>query len=118
MKRWVWLPTCIVIGVALIWLFGIGTPGAMNFPRPFDSESWKAARAGSYVRCAMVTDLRHRVGLTGKTASEVIQLLGKDADRLSDPPRVYELCPSLADYYILEIKWVGGRVESTIVRDT
>ena len=66
----------------------------------------------------MVADLRHRVGLTGKSRSEVVNLLGEDIDGSTNPPRVYALCPSFADVYILELKWVGDRVESTIVRDT
>ena len=114
--KWAWIAGCAALGLGLIWLFGVGTPGAMNFPRPFSSELWKAARPGSYVRCAMVSHLRY--GMNGKSRSEVVALLGPDIDGAVDPPRVYGLCPSLSDVYILEINWVGDRVESTIVRDT
>ena len=115
MRKWASLAVGIALGMGLIWLFGVGTPGAMNFPRPFSSERWKSAPAWSYVRCAMVGDLRRRIN--GKARAEVVDLLGPDIDGATEPPRVYGLCPSFADYYILEINWVGDRVESTIVRD-
>jgi hypothetical protein len=45
-------------------------------------------------------------------------MLGKPEEQQDDLPTDYELCPSLADTYILELAWKQGRVASVIVRDT
>jgi hypothetical protein len=66
----------------------------------------------------MVSDLRYRVGLVGRSKAEVINMLGKPEEQQDDLPTDYELCPSLADTYILELAWKQGRVASVIVRDT
>jgi len=105
-------------GIAGAWLFGVGMPETRALPRPFGSEAWKAADTNADTRCSMVMDLRHRIGLVGKTEMEVVRLLGEDDDQASGPPRIYLLCPSFMDVYILEIEWRNGRVVSTRVRDT
>jgi hypothetical protein len=66
----------------------------------------------------MVADLTHRIGLVGRNKDEVINLLGKPDQQKDSFPTVYELCPSLADIYILEIAWKQGRVASVTVHDT
>jgi hypothetical protein len=66
----------------------------------------------------MVGDLTHRVGLTGRTQPDVVQLLGKPDEQMNDAISAYVLCPSLADIYILELSWKQGRVTSVRVRDT
>ena len=106
-----------VIGLGLAWFFGLGTPGMQNLPRPFSSQRWKAS-ADTEVRCGMVLDLRHRVGLVGRTRDDILQLLGKPDRARNGLPTVYALCPSFADIYILELGWKDGRVVATRVRDT
>ena len=108
----------VLLAIALAWLYGLGTPEFGNLPRRFSSSGWKAADTGSDIRCSMLADLRHRIGLKGKTEAEILALLGEDDDEASGPPRMYFLCPSLADYHILEIEWSNGRVVSTTVRET
>ena len=108
----------LLIGAGVFWLFGVGTPGAMNLPRPFSASRWKAPDEERYARCSMVADLRHRIGLVGKTRVEIIRLLGAPDEQQSGYPTVYLLCPSMADIFILELEWKQGRVASAIVRDT
>lgn len=108
----------VPLAVGMAWLFGIGTPGRMNLPRPFSTHRWRSARNGSDVRCSMVADLRHRVGLVGRTRSEVLRLLGPADQERDGLPQVYDLCPSFMDVYILEIRWENGRVADATVRDT
>ena len=108
-----------LLALGLAWCVGVGTPGTMNLPRPFNSAKWKAADVpDSYVRCSMVADLRHRVGLVGRTEAEIIELLGPPDAVSNGLPLYYGLCPSYMDVYVLEIEWENGRVASTFVRDT
>lgn len=101
------------------WFLGIGTTHRMmSFPRPFSSELWKKAKAGAVdgtddVRCRMTLDLRMRVGLVGRSKEEVLRLLGDERENRLGPPSSYILCPSLADYYVLELTWNHGKVSST-----
>ena len=107
------LPLLALLAIAVAWFLGLGTPGMMNLPRPFDSERWKAAHTLTKVRCGMVADLRYRVGLVGRSEADVLELLGDDDDERTGPPTFYVLCPDLIDFYFLEIKWKDGRVAST-----
>lgn len=111
------LASVLIGGVAAAWLFGLGTPTVTSQPEPFNSERWKAADHWSETRCRMVADLRFRVGLVGKTEREVVQLIGEDIDG-NRPPKLYLLCPSLADNFALELEWKDGRVVSSWIRDT
>ena len=113
------LPLLLLLLVVLFaWFLGLGTPGMMNLPRPFDSEQWKAADPSSKVRCGMAADLRYRIELVGKSDAEVLELLGQADDEAAGPPTFYVLCPDLIDFYYLEIEWKDGRVASTRVRLT
>jgi hypothetical protein len=108
----------LLIGLGAVYLFGLATPDSMNFPRPFNSERWKAADLDGNLRCSMVTDLRYRVGLTGRTREEVVSLLGRPDGEANRLPAFYDLCPSFMDVYVLELTWENGRVASAIVHDT
>ena len=112
------LISLVLPAVGLAWLLGLGTPTMMSLPRPFDSERWKQATEWDYARCEMVFDLRHRIGLVGRTVADVHQMLGPTGAEVSGMPAVYVLCPSVTDYYILELEWKNGFVVSTLVRDT
>ncbi len=95
----------------------------MSFPRPFSSELWKDAKAGAVdgtndIRCRMILDLRVRVGLVGRSQVEVLRLLGDERENRPGPPSSYILCPSLADYYVLELAWIDGKVSSTRVHQS
>lgn len=90
----------------------------MMLPRPFDSERWKAAGHDADLRCTMVTDLKHRVGLIGKTKQDVLQLLGRPDDQNGGLPTGYLLCPSLFDFYILRLGWRDDRVASATLGST
>ena len=107
------LPLLSILGIAVAWFLGLGTPGKMNLPRPFDSERWKAADPLTKARCGMMADLRYRFGLVGRSEAEVVELLGNDDDEATGPPTFYVLCPDLIDFYYLEIEWKDGRVAST-----
>ena len=85
-------------------------------PREFDSAVWKTADLGQPTRCDMVHDLIDRVGLVGRTQSELVELLGEPAD--DGGYDHYHLCPSFMDVWILELRWRDGRVVSTKIRDT
>lgn len=111
------IASCLLAGTCAAWLTGVGTPGTMNLVRPFNSAGWKAADGQDKVRCAMVADLRHRIGLDGRTEAEVVRLLGAPAYR-EGALTTYPLCPSFIDLYILELEWSDGVVVSTRVRDT
>ena len=104
-------------GLAFLWLDnGFHTE---TLPRPFESRGWKAADLWADTRCGMVLDLRHRIGLVGKTRAEVIALLGNPDDEDSDQSLDHwHLCPSFMDVWILEVRWEGDVATSAIVRDT
>jgi hypothetical protein len=104
-----------LFGLGAAWFSGLGTPGMQNLPRPFSSDRWKAA---TDARCAMVLDLRNRIGLVGRTRKEILQLLGWPDGSKDGLPAAYALCPSFVDIFILELAWKDGRVVSTRVRDT
>jgi hypothetical protein len=113
----------IAAGVALlalfvVWSCGLATPDAFNLPTPFSSARWRASTDRREARCSMVADLTHRVGLVGRTESEITNMLGKPDEREDASTTAYLLCPSMADIYILELTWGQGRVISARVRDT
>ncbi|KQN91664.1 hypothetical protein ASE90_02400 [Sphingomonas sp. Leaf67] len=97
------------------WFLGLCTGGTMmTWPRPFSSVAWKQVDTSfSEDRCRMILDLRYRVGLEGRTPSEVIALLGDEREGRAGPPTHYVLCPTLADYLVLELRWRDGRVGSS-----
>lgn len=94
-----------------LWFIGLGTPGLLNFPRFFSAELWRES-SGPFdkARCSMVYDLRNRIGVIGKTRSEIEKLLGPPDLEYSETTE-YVLCssPIDMDYYMLEIHWVNGR---------
>lgn len=96
-----------------------GGPYTHTIPQPFDSARWKLADSSSTERCAMLLDLEFRIGLAGRTRSEVIGLLGQpDGNQTNKAVSAWLLCPSLIDIWILEVRWEHGRVGSAWVRDT
>lgn len=112
------LPVFVMLALALVWLFGIGTPLFMAFPRSFDSGLWKTADRFDNARCRMVGDLTHRIGLVGRTADEVHRILGPPDEGEEGSITGYFLCLSAADYFIMELTWQGDRVAAVEVRDT
>lgn len=44
-------------------------------PRPFNSERWKSVDLWGDARCAMLADLRTRIGIDGKTRAELYELM-------------------------------------------
>jgi hypothetical protein len=102
----------------VVWSCGLATPDAFNLPTPFSSTRWKASTDWREARCSMVADLTHRVGLVGRTESQITNMLGKPDEREDSSTTAYLLCPSMADIYILELTWTQGRVASARVRDT
>ena len=94
-------------------------PYTSALPRPFNSDRWKAADTWSDTRCSMLADLKHRIGVVGKTQAELYRLLGKPPHEDGDPTSSHwELCPSFMDIFILEVEWRDGRAVSARVRDT
>jgi hypothetical protein len=68
-------------------------------------------------RCSMVADLKHRVGLAGRTEGEVINLLGQPDMEVDSSTSVYLLCRSSGDIHTLELSWRDGRAASVRVRE-
>ena len=117
--RLVVFASAALLSLGVAWCSGVGTPGMMNLPTPFSSARWKDAEGNNdYARCSMVADLRHRVGLVGRSRDDVVRLLGEPDYEADGNTSEYMLCPSFIDIYIIEIEWVNGRVASTRVRDT
>jgi hypothetical protein len=112
------LLTFVLGALAFGWFIGLGAPHLIGVPRPFNSKAWKAADTDTNLRCNMLLDLENRIGLVGKTETEIRTLLGTGDNRESGPPRYYLLCPSFLDIYIIELEWKDGRVASSLVRDT
>lgn len=103
----------LVIG----WLGG----GAYTEAPPlwFEAEEWKAAKASGHTRCAMLADLRTRIGIEGQTRQEVVELLGPDDNETEGSSQSHwHLCPSFMDIWILEVRWERGRAREVWVRDT
>jgi hypothetical protein len=110
----------IVVAVASALLYGWfeGGPYTSTLPRTFNSKDWKVANDGA--RCGMLADLRYRVGVVGRTRTELYGMLGKPDDEDSNDPTLdhWHLCPSFMDVYILEVRWRDNRAVSEWVRDT
>ena len=96
-----------------------GGPYTETLPRPFVSEQWKSAGQWKDARCAMLTDLRTRIGVEGKTQAELFELLGPDENESTDASLSHwHLCPSFMDIWILEVRWKDGVADDSWVRDT
>jgi hypothetical protein len=94
-------------------------PYTTAFPRTFNSEQWKAADTWGDARCGMIADLNYRIGIVGKTRTDLVAMLGAPEDEDNDPTLSHwHLCPSFMDVFILEVRWRGDRVEDAWVRDT
>ncbi|PKP89800.1 MAG: hypothetical protein CVT77_16885 [Alphaproteobacteria bacterium HGW-Alphaproteobacteria-16] len=110
----------LLIAIAFAALYGwlSGGPYTSAVPRPFNSAEWKLAEGDT--RCGMITDLRYRVGIIGKTRTELYEMLGKPEHEDGNAPVSdhWHLCPSFMDIYILEVRWQDDRVVSAVVRDT
>mgnify|MGYP003452456829 CR=1 FL=1 len=90
-----------------------------TLPRPFNSEGWKSADHWGNERCAMLADLRMRIGINGKTRAELFDLLGPDENDSTDASlSQWRLCPSFMDIWILEVRWNNDVANNSWVRDT
>jgi hypothetical protein len=70
-------------------------------------------------RCGMLTDLKIRVGLEGKTRDEIVTLLGEPEDVRREPNvSRWLLCPSFMDVWVLAIRWKDDRAIEAFVHDT
>jgi hypothetical protein len=105
-----------LVALSILLLIEVTTPGAFNLPMRFSSPHWKASSGWQQTRCRMIADLKHRVGLTGRSQREVIELLGVPDIAVDASTSAYLLCPTLDDVYILELLWQHERVASTRVR--
>lgn len=101
-----------LVAFSVLLLIEMTTPGAFNLPMRFSSSHWKASSGWQQTRCRMMADLKHRVGLTGRSQQEVIELLGVPDIAVDASTSAYLLCPMLDDVYILELVWQQGRVAS------
>jgi hypothetical protein len=67
----------------------------------------------------MLADLRHRIGIEGRSREELTTMLGEAEDEDSDTSTSHwHLCPSFMDIWILEVRWQNDRVADAWVRDT
>ena len=90
-----------------------------DFPRAFDSEIWQDDDRPHYARCGMLTDLEYRIGIEGKSRSELVAILGEeDGTDDSRETSYWYLCPSFMDIWILEVRWEDDRVAQAWTRDT
>lgn len=121
------LRSCVLMLVVVLLILAVpfacmsGGAYTETFPRPFDSERWKAAdvSGGSEARCAMLADLRVRIGVLGRTKADLSQLLGEPQDDPWEPQSSYWLlCNSLIDVWVLRVDWQDGRASAVIVHDT
>ena len=88
-------------------------------PRAFNSERWKSANHWGDTRCAMLADLHTRIGIDGKTRTELFELLGPDENENTEVSLSHwHLCPSFMDIWILEVRWKDGIAIDSWVRDT
>lgn len=94
-------------------------PYTTTIPRTFNSEKWKAADTWGDARCGMIADLNYRVGVVGRTRTDLIAMLGEPEDEDNDPSTSHwHLCPSFLDIFILEVRWRNDRAVDAWVRDT
>lgn len=105
--------------ILLLLLYFGGGAYTEALPRPFNSEKWKSVDHWGDTRCAMLADLRARIGIEGKTREELVELLGPDENEKTDS-RIshWHLCPSFMDVWILEVRWNDGVARDSWVRDT
>jgi hypothetical protein len=98
-----------------------GGPYTETYPRLFNSTRWKTAdlNRGDEARCGMLADLKGRIGLVGKSRSELLQLLGQPEDHGREAHSSYWLlCNSFADVWVLRVQWQHDQVKSVVVHDT
>lgn len=109
----------LVIFILLPILYVGGGAYTETVPRPFNSAVWKSAGGWGNTRCAMLVDLRTRIGIEGKTQEELFDLLGPGENERTEIDRSHWLlCPSFMDIWILEVRWKNGIAEESWVRDT
>jgi hypothetical protein len=109
----------LVIFILLPGFYFGGGAYTETLPRPFDSQIWRSANSWKDIRCAMLADLRMRIGIEGKTREELIELLGPDENYQTNPDLgLWLLCPSFMDIWVLEVRWKNGVAEEAWVRDT
>jgi len=115
---WLTIAVAATLVAAFVGLFALSLTLSPFFPpQPFNQAQWKAEGSlGGPARCAMVSDLRRRVGLNGRTPAQVLELLGDD--EVQGVPESYTLCSSVSDYWVLDLEWKHGRVASTSIHDT
>ena len=117
--RWAGCGLMLGIFVLLPLLYIGGGAYTETLPRPFNSEKWKSADHWGDTRCAMLADLRTRVGIEGRTKKELVELLGPDENESAAANLSHwHLCPSFMDVWILEIRWEGDVAQDSWVRDT
>lgn len=107
-----------LLAFAFVWVSGM--PYTSHLPRIFSAERWNAADPGvDSIRCSMITDLKYRTGIVGKTRSDLEKMLGKSESLARDPTASYwALCPSFIDIWVLRVRWENDRVIEAIVHDT
>lgn len=110
-----------IVIIPILWL--IGGPYTTTVPRPFNSSDWTAAQPSAYpdddTRCGMIADLQFRIGVEGKTRTELTALLGEPEPVAYAPTRSYwPLCPSFLDIWVLDVRWEGEKAVEASVHDT
>ena len=109
----------LILFVVVPLIYIRGGPCTETVPRPFSSAEWKSADTWGDARCAMLSDLRFRIGIDGKSRTELTDMLGRDEAEDSDTNHSHwHLCPSLMDIWILEVRWEDDIVTESRVRDT
>lgn len=111
--------SCFAAIVLLFFGWLTGGAYAETFPHPFDAARWKTANTGQATRCGMILDLQYRIGIVGRTRSDLSRQLGAPVDNAHDPSTSsWPLCPSFMDVWVLEVRWRDGRAASAAVHDT
>ena len=116
---------CLSLALCAALMFGLVTtcmfpgPYTSALPRPFASDRWQAPDSRKDTRCAMLADLTYRVGVVGRTRSELYHMLGKpDREERDGTSSEWLLCPSFTDIFVLRVGWHDGRAVSADVHDT
>lgn len=106
--------------LALAFGWFAGMPYTSNFPKSFDIERWSAAdpRIDS-IRYSMITDLKYRIEIVGRSREDLSKMLGTSQSLTRDPNVTYWLlCPSFLDNWVLRVRWENDRAIEAVVHQT
>ena len=95
--KWLLLMVPVLIGIAALLLYGVGSPSNAAVARVFSAGQWKVAAQPGDPGCSLVADLELRGGPIGRAVAELIERLHETRVHWSGAAKAVPLCPYAAE---------------------